>query len=323
MHVLLLLIVGVVVALLLLTVEVSGRGLLVTALASLAAIPAALFGAYWASGARREDFSVRAMVPWSSLFALLTWLTATLGIVLFGAEPLWLPPLLGWSVAGPVFFSAASLWLLPLRPIFRMRSALGDPSRVDSLARALVASFEEVARPHSAMAARRQANRALVATNVLNDALRFDDAARVLATVPVALLDAPRRAAIQASRTTMLLYGQDRNEAWSALKDAAAHAKDPAVLRVIELTDALLSALDGQGGRALERLGATAPEQPKLRRAWLIARAHALCATGDADAARSTLTELRALAPDGLRRVQLLRGPASALAADLGRDSSD
>ncbi len=317
MRIALLLLVTLVVALLLSSVGVSGRTVAMVAGLSLLASPVAMAGALWVSGAKRGDFQTRTLAPWSLLFVLLVFLTATLVYALHAPDPWWLGPANGWGVALVVFALSSSLWLAPLKPIFQLRSALSDPAQIDERARALVASFESIPRPKSGVAARRHANRALAAVNVLSDALRFEDAERVLETVPLGALDDLRRGAIQASRAMVLLYRHDRNGSWAALKDGFRLAKDPLLLRALELLDALSSALDGHGKEALERLSSNVPTEKKLLRAWLIARSHALCAVGDAAEARACMKQLTALAPDGLRRVELLDGPASELAREL------
>lgn len=312
-----------VVGLLLVSIDVSGRSLLVTFAASVLAFPAALIGASVVSGARRGDMQTRTLAPWAALFVALVFLTATLVLVLVGPEPWWLAPVAGWLLAAVVFALSASLWLAPLKPIFRLRGALSDPARIDQCARDLVASFEDAPRPRSGVALRRHANRALAAVNVLSEAMRFEEAERVLATVSINALDDLRRAAIQASRAMVLLYRHDRNGAWAALKDAASLSRDPFLTRATELLDALCSALDGHGKEALERLGSNLPADPKMRRSYLIARAHALCALGDPAEARACLNELSALTSDGLERVAILDGPATELARQMAGGSTD
>jgi hypothetical protein len=140
----------------------------------------------------------------------------------------------------------------------------------------------------------------------------------VLDCVPVENLDALRRSALCASRATISLYLGERNRAWAALKDAFAHAKDPALVRMLTVTDALGMALDGHGDDALRRLAEISePTDTRLRRAYLISRAHALAAAGTTEAARQCLAELGRTVPDGLLRVIALNGPASALAKEL------
>ncbi len=210
------------------------------------------------------------------------------------------------------------MWLLPLRPIFALRKVLSDEAQAEQAAIALAESFEATPPARGGVALKRTAGRALAAVGVLADARRWSEAARVLDCVPVENLDALRRSALCASRATISLYLGERNRSWAALKDAFAHAKDPSLVRMLTITDALSTALDGHGQEALERLAEIdKPTDPRGRRAHAIARAHALAAAGKTDDARQCLAQISATVPDGLLRVIALDGPASALAREL------
>lgn len=255
---------------------------------------------------------------WASLFPSLILVVDALVSLLVPSASFPVAIGCGLVLASITFLVAAKLWFLPLRPIFGLQSALADPERADRVAKELVETFERGPHPKSGIFLRQKAQRALAAVTVLSETRRFDDAKRILDSVHAPGLDPLRRTVLEASRAMVLLYNGDRNGAWSALKEASATNKSPALARILTMSDALLSALDRHGEEALARLDEIPePLEPQFRRAWLLARSHALAATGDEAAARAALTELRDLSPDGLERAILLDGPASKLAKEL------
>jgi tetratricopeptide (TPR) repeat protein len=280
--------------------------------------PAAYFGALAVSGATTRDLSLRPTVLWTSLFSAMVLMVESLVIVLFDGAWWWLGAALGWGLALGTFVLAARLWLAPLRPIFALRAALENPAAVDRAAENLARSFEAGPRHPSGIAQRRSANRAIAAVAVLSEARRWPEARRVLDTIPIQGLDRLRRAALQASRATVLLYAGDKNAAWAALRDAYANADDASIRRLVILTDALLSALDGHSNEALTRLAQVPePNEPRVQRAWLIAKSQALAGAGRMSEARECLEALARNWPDGLTRVMELGGPAASLARRL------
>lgn len=298
-----------------------GAELVLGLLSAWTAWPLAYFGALRVAGAGAMDLQRRGTLAWAALFPTLVLAVELFVTLIVPVSPWWHGALGGLLLAALTFALAARLWLLPLKPIFALRAALASPNARQAAAQSLARSFEQERRPLTALGRRRRAHRALAALAVLSEARCFAEARRVLDTLEVETLDAARRAALQAARATVLIYLGERNGAWSALKDAATHATAPQLLAVIGLSDALLSALDGHGREALERLESIELSgDPRLRRAHLIATSHALAATGDLAAARARLLELRELSPDGLGRVAELAGPASDLAAELERE---
>ncbi|MCA9594428.1 MAG: hypothetical protein KC776_13985 [Myxococcales bacterium] len=298
--------------------SVDGRAPLAVLFAALVVVPLAAFGAAHASGADLRDVPIRSLVPWSSLFAALVLLCGTIGLIFTRGEPWWAPLAMGAAVALLTFVMSASLWLFPLRPIFALRRALADPERAALAAEELARSFEAESIPARGIGLRRAAGRALAAVGVLADAQHWSRAARVLDVVPLQQLKGVRRAALSASRATVSLYLHDKNRAWAALKDAFAYAKDPNLIRTLSITDALVTAVDGHCEEALTRLDAIGrPQTPRVQRAYLIARAHALAGVGKLDDARACLEELSKHSPQGLERAASLDGPASKLAEEL------
>lgn len=285
--------------------------------------PGAYFLALSLTGAAAPRLHRASTLRWAALFPSLTLLTHALVSMIAPNASVFVALACGVLLVTLTFGAAAKLWFLPLRPIFGLQSALDDPARADVAARELVEAFERGPHPKSGVFLRQKAQRALAAVSVLNEARRFDEAKRVLDSVHAAGLDPLRRTVLEASRAMVLLYYGDRNGAWSALKEASTINKDPTFARILTMTDALLSALDGHGEEALARLAEiTEPKEPAFRRAWLLAKSHALAATGDEAGARSTLVELRELADDGLERAMLLKGPASKLAEELTKPTT-
>jgi hypothetical protein len=283
--------------------------------------PLAFFGALRLSGAGARDLRRRGTAAWSALFPTLVLVVEAL-FALLGLD-WWLGTSAGLVIAASTFGLAAKLWFLPLRPVFALRAALADAERARAAADELARQFETSRSGPFSIARRRRANRALAAVAVLSEARCWQEAERVLDSFDMETLDPLRRSMLQASRATVSIYLGKWNAAWSALKDAGAHAKDPALLRVVALNDALLSALDGHGEEALERLEAMpAFEDPRHRRAWLIAKSHALAGTGKPEEARACLLELATLSKDSLARVVELSGPASSLAGEIQADQA-
>jgi len=290
--------------------------LIIGLLAAWTTWPLAFFGALRLSGAGTPDLRRRGTAAWAALFPTLVLVVEALCALL--RIDWWVGTSAGLLVAALTFALAAKLWFLPLRPVFALRAALSDPDRARVAADALARQFETTRAAPLSIARRRRANRALAAVAVLSEARCWREAERVLDSLEMETLDPLRRAALQASRATVSIYLRKWNAAWSALKDAGAHTKDPALLRVVALNDALLSALDGHGKEALERLAEMpALEDPRHRRAWLIAKSHALAGTDKPEDARACLRELSELSKDSLARVVELGGPASALADEL------
>lgn len=280
--------------------------------------PAAYFGALRLTGAAAPRLHRASTLRWAALFPSLILLVHALTCMVLPNVSFVVGLACGLVVVTLTFAAAAKLWFLPLRPIFGLQSALDDPARADTAARELVLAFEKGPHPKGGIFLRQKAQRALAAVTVLNEARRFEEAKRVLDSVHAAGLDPLRRTVLEASRAMVLLYYGDRNGAWSALKEASTINKDPTFARILTMTDALLSALDGHGDEALTRLAELPePTQPHFRRAWLLAKSHALAAKGDEAGARTALVELRELADDGLERAILLQGPASKLAREV------
>lgn len=300
----------------------STTGILVTLASALSSWPAAALAAPRVAGAGPRDLTRGTTLRWAGLFPSLVLSSAALVLMLAGARPWWPAPLSGCLLALGVFLLAARLWLSPLRPIFALRAALGDEARAKDAAERLVRSFEAPPHPTAGMALRRKANRAIAAAAVLMEAQLWAEALRVLATFPLDPLDSLRRATCQGVRAVALIYTGRRNEAWTALKDASAHARAPELIRSLALTDALLSALDGHADDAERRLGEVGElEDPRLLRALLIAKSHLQASRGDVDSARATLAQLAEVAPDGLARVIALAGPASAIARTMADEA--
>jgi hypothetical protein len=287
---------------------------------ALASWPMAYLSARRVAGAGARRLERAATLRWAALFPSLGLAVFALVTLLSPDAALALGTALGLVIAGATFAAAAWLWLLPLRPIFALQAVLEDPERARPAAEALVRSFERSSSPTRGIALRRHAQRALAAVGVLSEARRFEEARRVLDRVHTPGLDPLRRSALEASRAMVLLYAGDRNGAWVALRNANEHARDPIILRILTVTFALITALDGHGDEALARLAEVPePAEPRLRRAWLLAKSHALAARGDSSAAHAALKELANLSPDGLERAALLNGPASELARELAR----
>lgn len=290
---------------------------------ALVAWPGAYFLALSLTGAAAPRLHRASTLRWAALFPSLLLATHALVCMIAPSASFVVALACGMVLVTLTFAAAAKLWFLPLRPIFGLQSALDDPSRADGAARELVAAFERGPRPKRGIFLRQQAQRALAAVTVLNEARRFDEAKRILDSVHSPGLDPLRRTVLEASRAMVLLYYGDRNGAWSALKEASSINKDPTFARILTMTDALLSALDGHGEEALARLSEIPePKEPAFRRAWLLAKSHALAATRDEAGARAALVELRDLANDGLERAMLLKGPASKLAEELSTPSA-
>jgi hypothetical protein len=285
---------------------------------ALVAWPLAYFLALRLTGVGTPRLHRASTLRWASLFPSLLLAVDALVSLLVPAASFSLAVAIGLVLASITFLAAAKLWFLPLRPIFGLQSALADPARADRAARELVESFEQGPQPKRGIFLRQKAQRALAAVSVLSETRRFEEAKRVLDSVHAPGLDPLRRTVLEASRAMVLLYYGDRNGAWSALKEASATNKDPTLGRILTMSDALLSALDHHGEEALARLAEIPePKEPHFRRAWLLAKSHALAATGDEPAARAALMELRGLSPDGLERAILLDGPASELAKEI------
>jgi hypothetical protein len=297
---------------------------------TLAAALACWFGAwrglFLAMGVERPkgqpDF-----VVYTTLFGSLAVLASCLWLLIHGPDPLWGGGAAGALVAAAVFAVVVKRRYLPLRRALKPRVWPSDAAELERAIAACVAAFESAAEARGADPEPR-AVEAVVAAGQLSDLGRFQAAAQILNAIDVERLRPAVRAAVQASRATMLLYLRDRNGAWRALKEAFQHAADPRTLTLLKLTDALATAVDGHGAEALARLDEVRqPDDPRFRRAHLLTRAHALAGSGDLPGARTTLIELCELSRehslgDVLARAAALGGPASALAEELARDGS-
>jgi hypothetical protein len=283
-----------------------------------ATLPIAYLLALRLTGAATPRVDRAATLRWAALFPSFLLATAAFAALVVPTVHFGVSLAVRLLFASILFLVAAKLWFLPLRPIYGLESALADPARADQAAKELVQAFERGPHPKSGILLRQKAQRALAAVTVLSETRRFEDAKRVLDSVHAPGLDPLRRTVLEASRAMVLLYYGDRNGAWSALKEASSANTSPKLARILTMSDALLSALDRHGEEALTRL-AEIPEPAEVhyRRAWLLAKSHALAATGDEPAARAALIELKELSPDGLERALLLDGPASKLAKEL------
>jgi len=250
---------------------------------------------------------------WSTLYGSLVLCSASVAILFDLTTPWWLPPAAGVALSVVVFGVFYGLWLAPMRAIANVRAFAKDPVRLEHAVRALVASFALPA-ASGRIGKQRRAIRALTATGVLMDVLRFDDAATVIGAVDPAAVQGETRAALLATRAVIALHSGARDSAFHALKEAARYAKSQPILDILVVNDALLEAQDGRGEEALERLEriAVPTDKPRLR-SYLLARAHAFAAKGALDEAKAVVGELVRLDPDALERAAHLPGPAKPL----------
>jgi hypothetical protein len=250
---------------------------------------------------------------WASLFGALVCCVSALALLLHADEPWWLPPALGAALAALVFGLFYGIWLAPMRAISRVRALADDPVRLAPAVRELVRSFAPPV-PTGRVARQRRALRALTATGVLMDVLRFDEAATVIGAVDPASVTGEVRAALLATRAVVAMHSGASDAAFAALKEAAVHARSKPLLDLLVLNDALLEAQCGRGDDALDRLSRIEPPADPLRkRSYLLAKAHALAARGDLEGARGVVEEIARLAPRSLVRAAHLPGPAQAL----------
>jgi len=148
---------------------------------------------------------------------------------------------------------------------------------------------------------------------------RWTDAKRVLQCVQLDRVDPLRRSLVQASLAVTFLYLGDRRAAWDAVADASRHCGAfPTLEPALAINAELIASLDGSSETVLRKLDEIGrPKLPQFQRGWLLARANALAGKGDFGAARSCLSELANIAPDGLDRAIDLKGPASDLAREM------
>lgn len=259
-------------------------------------------------------------LPWASLFFLMAWMIGVLTQLLLSPEHWIVAPIAALAVGASVLGVASWLWLIPLRPVYRLQKLKSDPAALDA---AVLQILERLRawNPRGGFQARRQAQVAIVAASVLTEMRRWNDASQVLDSVALDLVDRYRRSLVQASRAVALLYLGQRRQAWDAMKEANKYGADnPALQQSLAINAELIASLDGPPDPVLKRLGEIGrPAQPAFQRGWLLAKANALAASGEVDAARVCLQELAGIAPDGLERAVDLKGPASALASELRR----
>jgi hypothetical protein len=244
------------------------------------------------------------------LFAL----TSSLLVLLMGGRPLWPSLLVGGAVVCIVLGGATALWYLPMRRVFALRQALADEASRLTVADELVASFAPPEPGAARLEKTRRLIRGLSAARVLSDAQLWSHGLRIVDRLDLDGVAPAHRATAQSWRAVLQLYNGDRAGAFASLTEAFALTSDPNMLGTLRLTMALSTALEGRGRDALAQLAQTdEPREPRLRRAYQLARCEALAAEGDIDGARGVLAGLGEHEADVRARLKALGGAAAAL----------
>jgi hypothetical protein len=290
-----------------------------TAGAVLSSMLCALMSALVVSRTPHRGVVMKALLPWSALFGVITLLIATLVRIAVSSAPPYLPAAVAFPLAMVVLAITSMLWFLPLRAVFELGAELRDPKTRTDAIRRIHTMTANVSAGTGYIDRRNARNVVIASSSVLIEALCFRDALEVLGLLKDDGLPNTSRLAALSTRAVSHLYLGEHADSARALDAAISMATLPAQRANLLTLRALTLAITGHADEASRTLSAIAPPTDvRFRRGYLLARANVEAGLGRDDDSLSTLREIaRGYPKDGLVRVRMLGGPASKMAVKL------